>query len=480
MKYILSIITAMAVWTTAVAQSALTTARVWVDGDVAGARTVSLSGGSGSLQLDATALLPGVHVLHSRVGDGTRWGTTASHAFIVPGRSDLTPAATKYTYWVDDNRAKAVTGDLSAEGIATFDLDATALPPGVHVLHSRVGDGTRWHTTASHAFIVPGRSDLTPAATKYTYWVDDNRAEAVTGDLSAEGVATFDIDVENMREGIHFVHSRIGDGTTWGATASSAFVLTLTSSISSRLITGYDYWFNSDVIRHVDLEPMAAPVTLTALALDITDVVANSLENYTFDAVTGLVTVTDDLTFGIRMVNDRGAGEPQLTVFEDYNITLDPQIVLLEHKQPYSGDVPRRGAMRGYSVDFVTPSANVSFSVACSGLKVDFFDNDGNRLEATVEPGNEGTTLYRMRPTVSGKVYALAYDVTEPVAALDVMWKVLTFCDTNDDGYVDVGDVNTVLTDILLGGTNMDLDVNGDGRVDVGDVNTVLWTILEQ
>lgn len=53
--------------------------------------------------------------------------------------------------------------------------------------------------------------------------------------------------------------------------------------------------------------------------------------------------------------------------------------------------------------------------------------------------------------------------------------------DVNGDGHVDVGDVNTILGDILAtGGTTLSYDVNGDGRVDVGDVNTILAAILAQ
>ncbi|MBQ9466578.1 MAG: leucine-rich repeat protein [Muribaculaceae bacterium] len=53
------------------------------------------------------------------------------------------------------------------------------------------------------------------------------------------------------------------------------------------------------------------------------------------------------------------------------------------------------------------------------------------------------------------------------------------FPDVNHDGLVDVGDVNTVLDDILAtGGTTLAFDINGDGAVNVGDVNTILEAIL--
>ena len=51
--------------------------------------------------------------------------------------------------------------------------------------------------------------------------------------------------------------------------------------------------------------------------------------------------------------------------------------------------------------------------------------------------------------------------------------------DVNGDKSVDVGDVNTVLGDILAtSGTTLKYDVNGDSRIDVGDVNAILAYIL--
>ena len=53
--------------------------------------------------------------------------------------------------------------------------------------------------------------------------------------------------------------------------------------------------------------------------------------------------------------------------------------------------------------------------------------------------------------------------------------------DVNHDGAVNVGDVNTVLADILAtGGRTAAYDVNGDGAVNVGDVNAILAAILAQ
>ena len=50
--------------------------------------------------------------------------------------------------------------------------------------------------------------------------------------------------------------------------------------------------------------------------------------------------------------------------------------------------------------------------------------------------------------------------------------------DVNNDGSVDVGDVNAVLAAILAAGNDAKFNVNGDTAVDVGDVNAILDYIL--
>ncbi|MBQ9466565.1 MAG: chitobiase/beta-hexosaminidase C-terminal domain-containing protein [Muribaculaceae bacterium] len=52
--------------------------------------------------------------------------------------------------------------------------------------------------------------------------------------------------------------------------------------------------------------------------------------------------------------------------------------------------------------------------------------------------------------------------------------------DVNQDGKVDVGDVNAVLEAILASNSDAKYDVNNDTKVDVGDVNTILDKILAQ
>ncbi len=452
----------------------------FVDGDAAHEQVVTVSDGSATAAVSLDGLTSGMHALCVRAGDATRWGPQATRFFIVPSTSGRHIGATTCRYWIDADVNNARTAAI-ADGLAMLDIDVSALSEGMHSLCAQVGDGTAWGPQQSAFFLIPSASGLTDGTPRqYRYWIDDDEEHMVTGNLDAGGMVTLDIDVSALREGAHRLHSQVRANieNVWSPVCTNLFVIT-GNEARSRLMTGYDYWFNSGDVRHVDIAPSADPLTLTAITVAIDDVVPNALDNYTFDVSTLLVTAVDDVTFGFQVVNGADKGMPHLTLLDDYAVTLDPRMVLLKHKQHYSGDVPRRGAMRGFMVDSVSPGANVTFSIGASGVAVDLFDAEGKKLAVSIEDGGDGMTVHRVRPTVKGAVYALVYNVTEPVSALDVMWRVTAFCDVNDDGRVDVGDVNTVLSDILLGGTTMDYDVNGDGRVDVGDVNTILTTILK-
>ncbi len=50
--------------------------------------------------------------------------------------------------------------------------------------------------------------------------------------------------------------------------------------------------------------------------------------------------------------------------------------------------------------------------------------------------------------------------------------------DVNNDGEVNIADINAVIDIILTGGNNARADVNGDSEVNIADVNTLIDIIL--
>ena len=50
--------------------------------------------------------------------------------------------------------------------------------------------------------------------------------------------------------------------------------------------------------------------------------------------------------------------------------------------------------------------------------------------------------------------------------------------DVNNDGEVNIADVNTVIDYILGDRSRLSIDVNGDGEVNIADVNAIIAIIL--
>lgn len=166
----------------------------------------------------------------------------------------------------------------------------------------------------------------------------------------------------------------------------------------------------------------------------------SSIATLSYDAGTGNITL--DLSSLDRTANDGGT----------YNGV-------------YAAALPKR----------VTAGGTLKLHAFVDGSIVDIFVNDTWAFSV------------RVFPTAGGGIEAEAF-ATASTPAVIKAWTLDASAeggagnplDVNGDGNVDVGDVNTVLGDILnTGGTTLSYDVNNDGHVDVGDVNTILAAILK-
>ncbi len=381
-------------------------------------------------------------------------------------------------YWLDNDRSSSRDITLSS-GETTVVVDISTLRPGLHILHSRVSDGNLWGSIATSTFLVPDLTDARQELANYRYWIDNDLEHAVTGAIGGDGAVVLDLDVSSLQEGLHVLNARVSsDNGYLSPISSQVFLIPTKEDSDHRFITGYRYWFNKAVPTRVDIDPSEGEVTLKDLIIPIEGVVPNAITpGYTFDVERETVTVIDDVTVGFQAINDDELGLPATIILEDYPVSVNLDVVILKHKQTHDFAVPTPGTICGFRVDEVPLDANVSFTLTAIGATVDFFDGDGNPIEATRNE-EDGNSVYRMRPP-RGSVYALVHTATEPVAGLTAMWRVALLGDLNDDARVNVGDVNLALSDILnTGGATADYDINGDGKVNVADVNVILNIIL--
>lgn len=144
----------------------------WTDGNF-GKRTAGLlAEGRADLQIDGSALMPGMHVFNLRTGDSHgNWSAPLTRYFLVPEPAFADNAPAGYQYWIDGAHDRAVSGVVGETGTIDLQLDLSHLCKGLHTLCYQVSDqsGRRGAPVVKY-FVVP---DLLPADNKmtaYEYW----------------------------------------------------------------------------------------------------------------------------------------------------------------------------------------------------------------------------------------------------------------------------------------------------------------------
>ncbi|MBP5628946.1 MAG: InlB B-repeat-containing protein [Bacteroidaceae bacterium] len=188
-------------------ENALTTYDYWFDGYYDSRHTASVpTDGTVALDLDVSALTPGLHTLSIRVNDSQ--GLTSqlvTRSFLVVNTDEVADnTVATFRYWIDNNYDEQ-TIVSAATGTVAVDVDASALTPGLHRLYYQLQDAQGLYGPVTvTSFTVPDIKD-TPAQTKepkiaaYEYWFDDQPRHRVDVEPTATLVLTGqDIPVEGV------------------------------------------------------------------------------------------------------------------------------------------------------------------------------------------------------------------------------------------------------------------------------------------
>lgn len=144
----------------------------WTDGHFDKRVTGQLEEGCADLQIDCSALVPGMHVFNIRTGDAYgNWSAPHTRYFLVPVPTFADNALAGYKYWIDGAYDRAVSGGMGETGTIDLQLDLQNLCKGLHTLSYQVSDKCgKTSAPVVRYFIVP---DLLPAGNKmaaYEYW----------------------------------------------------------------------------------------------------------------------------------------------------------------------------------------------------------------------------------------------------------------------------------------------------------------------
>lgn len=224
----------------------------WFDDDLSSIKSGPLTGGNLDFEIDTSDLPKGIHHFNLRLTEGDSiYGPVYRRMFysLVEDKG-----AMSYEYWLDNNYASKVYGDMSAAS-NHLDLDISSLPQGAYFFYCRVGYGNNSWGTVYRKMLL--KLTGTVSAMAYEYWLDNNYSAKSAGSLTP-GANFYDIDVNGILEGLHSFNYRVRkDDDSWGAIYTKYFYK---ASDKDRIIE-YEYWLDNDYSSRVSSKIIGNPTT---------------------------------------------------------------------------------------------------------------------------------------------------------------------------------------------------------------------------
>ena len=374
----------------------------WLDGNLDGRQAVSCADGNIRHEVDVSALAPGIHRYHFRAQDAQgRWSGTNCRYFLVLGRDLTASQATVCRHAVDGG---AWTETKVTEGTAQFDVPAAGLAPGIHRLLVSVGDNAgRWSGTFVHNFLSLGPDYSGNRTCAYEYWIDGDVAARRSG-ATADGNVSIELDAAEMSYGLHNVTLRVSDEAGRWSSPLSRYFVKPEPSLAGNMITAYEYWFNREPVRHVEVDP-ANPFIADGLLVNVDVYEPNDIGgDYTVDWNSMTAYVPDDVVFGIRFADAAGRYTEARTDTFAYDVPVTLDVKRLSWGDTATVDKTSPGMIYAYDVEAQAGDTLVwSATARCT---VDIYEYGGNRLARL-----KGDTppCYKMEVGTGGRLLALVY-----------------------------------------------------------------------
>lgn len=442
----------------------------WFDSNYDGAVSSGVS--KGSINVDVSALQPGVHTLHYLYKD-ERSGvpsSTYSKTFLVP---DPKVKGNSAEYWFDQNYASRIT----TTEMGNITVDASGLKPGVHTLnyHQIYGTGRTSQTvpgqvdnpayanglvssTYSYPFLVPEPQAI---AAKGEYWYDNNYAGRKALDFPSKAVA---IDLSGLASGLHAVHYQ---ALTRSGLASSVYTKLFWIMPEPSMIKAYYYWVNdlTDQMQQVLLETPASNYKLTA-QIDVPEVPIR-MEKYHFEVFDGKPKMFAKNTLTIMFENSDGTSVRHEQDYVDYRVSKDVEAPLLNNGDKLTFDKPegivwyKVKANEGDSIAFKT-------SHPCT---MHLFSSTGTELWTA--SGDKVLKMSGARADTDGEFYLALQDVSSnsKEVTLEYYWE--------EKKVFSAEDLITITKLMLSGKYDKIFDLNEDNIINVADI-VLLVKILSE
>ena len=243
-RYLL-IAAAMMFSAAATVQKNIAERQYWLDGNIAGAKTLAESPTSISIE----GLKSGIHSLTVRVKDSEGlWSSQVAKYFIVPyaDNSISSNSIANHQYWIDGNLQSSVTSNLKPSAVAINSLNS-----GLHTFTVRVQDlAGVWSSQVAKCFIVPiaETSVGDKRIDKHQYWIDGKLEAQVTQDDPIDIIS-----IGNLNPGLHSLTVRVKDNTgVWSSQVAKYFIVPIAeTSVGDKTIVKHQYWIDGKLEAQV-------------------------------------------------------------------------------------------------------------------------------------------------------------------------------------------------------------------------------------
>ena len=219
--------------------------------------------------LDVSELKAGVHVAHCRFKDTEGvWSSVKSKFFLIRPNNIFSTdnQVTTAEYWFDSGFNNRIEQTIIANTNYNLiqDIDVSALKSGLHVAHCRFKDTNGvWSSVQSNFFIIrnDGSSGVAKDIVSFEYWIDSDFNNRISDQVTSgsDMSLNIDLDVSEMKNGLHVLHYRFKDSEEGWSSAISKFFVSKSgaSQVENNKISSYRYWIDGKSMTESDIETKA-------------------------------------------------------------------------------------------------------------------------------------------------------------------------------------------------------------------------------
>ena len=388
--------------------------------------------------------------------------------------------ASSLRYWFDTDANSVKTASIS--GSATT-IDASALKEGIHTVHYQIVDSKNIAGIPASKMFIKIDPKTTATAKSLRYWFDTD-ADNVQTSNTLNGAAT--INASALKEGIHTVHYQIVDSKgIAGIPVSGMFIKVDPKTIATA--KKLRYWFDTDAASVTTIETLSGTTTIDASALKE----GIHTVHYQIEDDKGIAGIPVSGMF-IKIDPKTTATANKLRYWFDTNKASVVETALSEGVQTIDASKLMEG-IHTLHYQIVDSKGAVDIPVSALFIKLDkktvaeatavrywFDEDDANAKEGEItteiqivdasELSKGEHEIHYQLMAVNGEVFPVRSGFFENIMEIPG--------DVNDDGKVNVGDVDFVIEAIGEDyETHKAADANKDDKINVGDVDYVIELI---